>query len=379
MGFKYGRSLRQNELRLLRPFSLCNDRLSFRVSVSTRESAPGYTAVSYTWGDDAPTETIYLDGKPFRVRPNLWSCLYYLGRNAQSSAFLCMWVDAICINQSDSTERNAQVTLMDVTYKNASFVSVWLGLIPFPEDLQSQVPNQAPIKTVESDGFDWMDAVDDVANRPYWSRFWVIQEFLLGKDVILYCGNHGINWQDFQDMLCREAGVSLFGDIQQPNPRLGPPKSFDPLPLVMGRTPDKHPEMLLPLHDLLISHHKSKYKDPRDRIFALMGLITAEERDFMGRFFPDYRISEDGVVILTLAHLMLGILWQGSHDEAITANSTEIFLGLGVESKSKRRRLCVELEELITWASTHPVLLLKRWSLGMRWNNWEVWMKKTTR
>src|SRR5580700_5121291 len=38
-----------------------------------------------------------------------------------------LWVDAICINQENITERNSQVQLMKSIYEKASRVLVWLG------------------------------------------------------------------------------------------------------------------------------------------------------------------------------------------------------------------------------------------------------------
>jgi len=38
-----------------------------------------------------------------------------------------MWIDAICINQNDISERNNQVRQMGAIYSQASQVVVWLG------------------------------------------------------------------------------------------------------------------------------------------------------------------------------------------------------------------------------------------------------------
>jgi len=39
--------------------------------------------------------------------------------------------------------------------------------------------------------------------------FWVIQEFLLGRDVQLYCSGNRIDWLLFQDILGRETNVNF--------------------------------------------------------------------------------------------------------------------------------------------------------------------------
>jgi hypothetical protein len=38
-----------------------------------------------------------------------------------------LWVDALCINQEDTTERNHQVMQMGAIYEKAKRVVVWLG------------------------------------------------------------------------------------------------------------------------------------------------------------------------------------------------------------------------------------------------------------
>ncbi len=342
MEFSYsGRPLGPNELRLLKVDAHDSSLLRVKILTVKRNTEP-YIAVSYTWGDQDATETIYLDGQRFRVRPNLWSCLYYIGQYAQGT---CLWVDAICIDQSNDSEKSSQVRLMEQTYREAASVSVWLGLIPISEEMlwryRQPSSQTSAIKMAESDPFDWMLAIPVLANREYWSRFWVIQEFLLAQDVTLHCSNRAMNWLDFKGMLCREAGISeVTADYDG-----GQTESYSALPLIMARHVDKHPRFLQPLYDLVISHHTSQCKDPRDRIFALLGLIGTEERSLLERFFPDYSMTEDHVLIVALAHLSFQVSLRGS-GEVISDSDEGLFLGLGIKSRERRRKLLRRAERL---------------------------------
>jgi Heterokaryon incompatibility protein (HET) len=335
MDFPYS-SLRSNELRLLTPLPRYNNRdLHFKISTVSQVIAPLYTAVSYTWGDGDRSELIYLNGRVFRVRPNLWSCLHYLSLHARHAVWKHMWVDAICIDQSNNLERGAQVRFMDQIYSNAASVSVWLGLAPHPEPSMTFSPSYnrpEPILTIDYEDLDWAESIVDLANRPYWSRFWVIQEFLLGRNVELFCSGHCVDWQPFKEILCHATGINENSSVYRGTSNDNA-VSLGALPLVMGRHPDRHPEFFQPLHELLINHRRSKCKDLRDRVFALLGLVPSEERTFLDRFFPDYTLSEENVVIITLAHVVQ------LNRESITPDSEELFLGLGVESKVQRRRL----------------------------------------
>jgi len=348
MDFAYGSILASSELRLLQPLAVDNRVLRFKTRRVQRASKTPYTAISYTWGNEEATEVIYLDNRPFHVRPNLWSCLYYMAQAVENAPWDYVWADAICINQTNDAERSSQVRLMDQMYRDAVCVSVWLGLVTLPEEIRSYLPTKVPTMTLESDGFDWADSIVELSNRPYWSRVWVIQEFLLGKQVELYCSNSKVDWLYFQEMLAREAGIQQFYDADGDVPQGDRTKALAALPLVMGRHIDKHPEVLQPLYNLLIDHHKSNCKDPRDRVFALLGLIPTDERQFINIYFPDYSMTEDHVAIITLAHLTQfpALSRMQRSGVNITPDSEELFLGLGVESKPKRRKLLRRAKEL---------------------------------
>lgn len=86
-------------------------------------SAPPYEALSYTWGEEAASVRILLNGEEFMVRPNLAYALAAL----RISEPCVLWVDALCINQQDTTERNHQVGMMGGIFRRAERVLVWLG------------------------------------------------------------------------------------------------------------------------------------------------------------------------------------------------------------------------------------------------------------
>jgi len=76
------------------------------------------------WGDQSETRSIFIDDKEFRVGSNLWNALSHLQHRPSS---LPIWIDAICINQEDISERNSQLRMMSHIYFRAKRVLVWLG------------------------------------------------------------------------------------------------------------------------------------------------------------------------------------------------------------------------------------------------------------
>ncbi|KAK2603546.1 hypothetical protein QQS21_004315, partial [Conoideocrella luteorostrata] len=100
------------------------DPILVSLSVASLADEQSYEALSYCWGDSAHRRLIFCDGKPFPVTENLESALRHL-RLAEIERVL--WVDAICINQDDVSERAYEVRLMRQIYQRANRVVIWLG------------------------------------------------------------------------------------------------------------------------------------------------------------------------------------------------------------------------------------------------------------
>lgn len=113
--------------------------------------APDYTALSYTWGVNLDTTDIAINGKLFGIRENLLAFFEHyqqlasqwvpwlttLIRTGSFPSFgTYFWIDALCIDQTNTPERNKLVRSMDDIYSDASCVLTWLGPCNAPE-LQS--------------------------------------------------------------------------------------------------------------------------------------------------------------------------------------------------------------------------------------------------
>ena len=194
-------SLAGNEIRLflLDPGDH-NERISGRLRHVSLDDDIQYTALSYVWGDPSVTRPINLDGYSFDVTTNLKSALLHLRHRTQLKN---LWIDAICINQSDLTERNKQILLMGNIYQRAQSVEVWLGLgtansdsamklveelgsIPASVDewlrygLKNEYTNQF-IDVFERQGSRTLESLDNLFCRPWWTRVWVVQEVSVAK------------------------------------------------------------------------------------------------------------------------------------------------------------------------------------------------------
>jgi len=75
-------------------------------------------------GDQNHTFPLLCNGQELRIHQNLKNALPYL---AQRQSTLPIWIDAVCINQSDSEEKFTQIRMMHRIYGQATQVWVWLG------------------------------------------------------------------------------------------------------------------------------------------------------------------------------------------------------------------------------------------------------------
>ncbi|OAG04395.1 HET-domain-containing protein [Paraphaeosphaeria sporulosa] len=166
---------------------------------STLDQAPHYEALSYVWGTSDRNETITLnDGKLLYITKPLKEALAFVERQC-STGYL--WIDQICIDQDDMSERGHQVKLMGQIYTSCHRVLVWLGRVSKPdaelpptEDLGgSQLPKDLLIPKVSSMGHMlrglrkahgprrsstesfWLELLQST----WYQRAWVFQEVVL--------------------------------------------------------------------------------------------------------------------------------------------------------------------------------------------------------
>lgn len=85
-----------------------------------------YTCLSYVWGEQDGGAWILLNNRRFWIRDNLGRIL----RVSRQKPQICsewLWIDAIAIDQKNTSERNHQVQQMGQIFRSARRVISWLG------------------------------------------------------------------------------------------------------------------------------------------------------------------------------------------------------------------------------------------------------------
>ena len=85
---------------------------------------PDYETVSYCWGDPTPSEAIQVDGQVLMIPIETHEVLLRLASPKQTRS---IWIDAICIDQTNTQERSQQVALMGGIYRYGTINQIYLG------------------------------------------------------------------------------------------------------------------------------------------------------------------------------------------------------------------------------------------------------------
>lgn len=188
----------KSAIRLLELFPSDNwtEPLLGRLVESDLTFQPEGEALSYVWGDTNVSEDIFLDDQAISITLNLHSALVHL-RDASDTRTL--WVDALCIDQFQHSERNQQVTIMGDIYKYARQVVVWLGESADDSNLvfeyiQDGANNTFPNSPTPPAAH--RQAWKVLVRRPWFFRTWVIQEVTLSRKAIIMCGEDSAPWKD---------------------------------------------------------------------------------------------------------------------------------------------------------------------------------------
>jgi Heterokaryon incompatibility protein (HET) len=88
-----------------------------------------YEAVSYTWEGQVPDHYVICDGRKLPVTSNCDAFLrmFRKHRMYDTPTERRLWVDSICIDQSNLAEKTQQLMLIGNVYRNSTRTLIWLG------------------------------------------------------------------------------------------------------------------------------------------------------------------------------------------------------------------------------------------------------------
>lgn len=242
----------RKEIRLLHIHPAAwNDGIECYMEIVSLKDYPKFQAISYVWGDTTNKLSITVNGQELAVTQNVVTGLQRLRATGET---LALWLDAVCVNQSDIHERSEQVQCMREIYSSANEVFIWLGygrdsrspseqpeIVRWTGDdrdleivdsyfKQGVLQNGSNEKDKETEdvvglfvymklramdkhvheipffdvqggklqtGKTWLaiiQAMHTLSSHPWWTRIWVVQETILTRKATVLYGNITVPW-----------------------------------------------------------------------------------------------------------------------------------------------------------------------------------------
>lgn len=281
-----------------------------------------------THGAIPPTTVISINNCSVHVRQNLHAALLQLRKEKIPRE---LWIDALCIDQHNLEERASQVARMPAIYQRACHVIAWLG----PESAttarafelltqlgQHKLPKKNPwyeyrawlgpqfelwtgvggnpkrewyelsesgrsskfIKTPRTIDLYGQRALQDLLSRSYWRRVWIIQELAYARSVTFVCGAQSLEWASFNAAVSGLQHAKLQGGGEEEYWVHELLQDSGIMLLLNMRWRTRQPSRahgfearsytLLRLLESLWDYQSS---DPRDKIYALLGLPSVDD------------------------------------------------------------------------------------------------------
>jgi hypothetical protein len=281
-------------------------------NVSLDKLPCAYTAISYTWGDPVLRRSFpCVDGRNIAITDSVACLLHYL--TLESDDFI-IWIDAICINQCDVSEKGHQIRLMRDIYASATNVLVWLGgpsedssssflqIRALANDfgyLRNSLRNgQIEASKLEKLPSNWLPMAR-LFCRPWFRRIWVLQEVALAKEIVVACGRDRIEWELItnSNRLIWEAGLMKYTQISG-----GTPLGMTNVYSMWRLRDDLISGNLRSFEDLLCLAPDFDATDARDKVFALLSAASDASDE---AFNPDYSNSPEMIYIRAFKILAL--------------------------------------------------------------------------
>ena len=294
------------ELRLLylEPGS-STSRLSCSLRIVPLSKTPFYEALSYTWGKPVfPASMKCSPSGQLCITENLSVALVHL---RLKDRIRVLWVDAICINQQDIVERSQQVSLMRDIYEGAGHVIVWLGKdngnakMAF-EKIQDDVtitdevwkPGMFVVlrRNNQQEG---EAALDNLLKRGWFQRIWVIQELVCAGKATIMCGDQSMEWESFLSFTGRIYEARNYKRVALNDPVYN-------LTQMRRENEQRRLGKQSSLLYLLSAFRSCEASDPRDKIFALVGIA---DQQTIAPCTPDYSKDVSEIYRDLASHLII--------------------------------------------------------------------------
>jgi hypothetical protein len=311
---------RESRLLILHPAFAQNDELVcslFHASFDDELKVPKYEALSYEWGTPLPSYNLIINGAPFSIRENLHAALISLRKQKEERV---LWIDAICINQTDDAEKSQQVQIMHLIYSKADRVIGWLGEEQADDNgAKSAFEKLSRYITLRDGNYnakeimqhyqdpggtsmpkypsEWT-AICSILGKRWFSRVWIIQEIVMAPHLSLRCGGIELDRSVIENTL-HFLSSSLLITLTSLHKAKQALSMIATARMAISALAESEPWTLMKVLWVTRSFGASF---PRDRLFAFLRVIKARHDSFL---VPDYKSSNAELYTRWAAHSLV--------------------------------------------------------------------------
>ncbi|KAI4272794.1 MAG: hypothetical protein LQ337_005067 [Flavoplaca oasis] len=293
----------------------------FTATLSEGSTCIEFEALSYVWGHDKSDRRIRLNDSDFYVKSNLEAALRAMANELERPNQLhpktsrLLWIDAICINQDDNTEKSIQVRSIKSIYHKAERVLIWItspgthgNIRRAHETTTTAIRNFRHYHRAGVDTRELLHYLDDPHDQkefktasqrlqnldqsvahirkdshwptlvtffdhPWWRRVWVRQEIAMSRRASVLCGESSVDWEDVATIahwLCvfttdLDDKTRYWGGTHHSGAYSGEDLQFFRKTLQNGGSLD--------FQTMLIHARSCEATIPLDRVFAILGMV----------------------------------------------------------------------------------------------------------
>ncbi|KAI1395689.1 heterokaryon incompatibility protein-domain-containing protein [Hypoxylon fuscum] len=285
----------KREIRLLhlQPAPNLDDEISGTLTTAALgDRATKFEALSYTWGGSSENRTIQLNQKGGHVvTDNLYYALRRL-RNRRTKRVI--WIDAICINQTDFDEKGHQVAMMGDIYSSASRVLIWIGESEKEDVPESGVRGSVKVKYWklyrQQNAFlfprrahHFINAIRKTVPH-WWERAWIVQEAACAKDIRVMFGPCRMRFYWFYMIL----GGIWYDCIYEDKATKAKVSDADDAVMRIRDIRNRHrrKKEAPPVTSLMWDARQSQATVGHDKVYSLLAMMPEDEQKFLR---PDYK------------------------------------------------------------------------------------------
>ncbi|KAI1354380.1 HET-domain-containing protein [Xylaria sp. FL0043] len=312
------------------------DEIRGTLRIVTFDQRAEFEALSYVWGDPKDTRPIIVDEEPFQATLNLETALRNLRYRRKKRV---LWVDAVCINQDDTEEKNVQVGRMHLVYSRARRVLAWMGPrnpdVEFAEsymrtyftrsftlkswywlslDIRAPFSVKAKLEKFMSTVRAYSVFFEFLGN-PYWTRMWTFQEYrVASRPPLIFVGGRAVQmgWSPekglrFLDTLFKRIDRIILQLTNSPvalEYLARHPELFESFEVVIKAAAKRwhlsdflsgvllqgFSNHTINVTNLMMQTFQRECSNTHDRVYALYGLCPALARTYPADYAKPYRL-----------------------------------------------------------------------------------------